>query len=169
MKNVTIGKNISNIGSNAFILCFDLTDVYYGGSKEDWEKIHIASGNEKLLNATIHYNSPMPSEATPTPNPTVTPVPTVKPTADPSAPSVEITEVWDGFVTAKVNNCDDLFAQVILAVYNKNGALIEMQESYNFGEVIFLSENLQNVDIKVMLWSDTDSMKPLAETAEISL
>ena len=127
----------------------------------------------------------MPSEATPTPKPTPTPtakptstpkptvtptpVPTVKPTADPSAPPVEITEVWGEFVTVKVNNCDDPFAQVILAVYNKNGALIDMQQSYNFGEVIFLSENLQNADIKVMLWSDTDNMKPLAETAEMNL
>ena len=58
---------------------------------------------------------------------------------------------------------------MILAVYNKNGALIDMREYYNFGEMTFYSENLQNADIKVMLWSDTDSMKPLAEPAEMSL
>ena len=123
----------------------------------------------------------MPSEATPTPTPkptstqkptptqTPTPIPTVKPTVDPTAPSVEITEVSDGFLTAKVSNCDDLFAQVILAVYNKNGVLIDMRQSYNFGEVYLFSNYLQNANIKVMLWSDTDSIKPLAETAEMSL
>ncbi len=75
----------------------------------------------------------------------------------------------DYIVTAKVNNCDDFDAQVILAVYNKNGALIEMQNYYNFGDVLFFSENLKNTNIKVMLWSDMDSMKPLAEPAEMSL
>ncbi len=72
-------------------------------------------------------------------------------------------------MTAKVNNCDDTDAQVILAVYNKNGTLIEMQQYYNFGEMIFYSDYLQNTNIKIMLWSDTDSIKPLAEIAEMSL
>ena len=115
----------------------------------------------------------MAGGATPTPKPTPTqkptPIPTAKPTADPSAPSVEITEVSDYIVTAKVNNCNDFDAQVILAVYNKNGALIEMQKYYNFGDVTFFSANLQNANIKVMLWSGTDNIKPLAETAEMSL
>ena len=114
--------------------------------------------------------TPTPTQKpTSTPKPTLTPLPTAKPTADPSAPSVEITEVLDYIVTAKVNNCDDFDAQVILAVYNKNGALIEMQNYYNTGDVMFLSENLQNADIKVMLWSDMNGIKPLAEPAEMSL
>ena len=187
LKSVYVPKSVEKIGY--FEGCDNLADVYYEGSKNEWDLISIVynegyyGDSSSLLNANIHYNSPMPSEATPTPKPTpistptptpkptVTPtsVPTAKPTADPSAPSVEITEVWGEFVTVKVNNCDDPFAQVILAVYNKNGALIDMQQSYNFGEVIFLSENLQNADIKVMLWSDTDNIKPLAEIAEMSL
>ncbi len=187
LKSVYIPRSVEKI--ELFYGCENLTDVYYEGSKSEWDLINIVYSDEDddspLLNANIHYNSPMPGEATPTPKPTPTPtqkptptptqkptptpVPTVKPTADPSAPSVEITEVWDDFVTAKVSNCDDLFAQVILAVYNKNGALVDMQQSYNFGEVYLFSDYLQNVDIKVMLWSDTDSMKPLAETAEMSL
>ncbi len=189
LKSMYIPRSVKKIGRLPG--CENLTDVYYKGSKSEWDLINIVyheypySEDSSLLNATIHYNSPMPSEATPTPKPTPTPtvkptptpiptskpkpVPTVKPTADPSAPSVEITEVSDYFVTAKVNNCDDPFAQVILAVYNKNGALIDMQQSYNFGEVYLFSDYLQNADIKVMLWSDTDSMKPLAETTEMSL
>ena len=153
--------------------------MYYGGSESEWKEITISKFNDSLPNAMIHYNSTMPSEATPTPKPTPTqnpaptqkptPIPTAKPTADPSAPSVEITEVWNGFVKAKVNNCDDNDAQVILAVYNKNGTLIEMQQYYNFGEMTFYSANLQNVNIKVMLWSNTDSIKPLAESVEMSL
>ncbi len=193
---ITIPKSVNKVMGAAFSYCRNLSDVYYEGTKQDWEKIEINMyegfdggdmyvSNKPLLNATIHYNSPMPGEVTPTPDPTPTPkptptqkpiptqrptsIPTAKPTADPNAPSVEITEVLDYIVTAKVNNCDDFDAQVILAVYNKNGALIEMQNYYNFGEVMFFSENLQNANIKVMLWSDMNGMKPLAEIAEMSL
>ena len=71
-------------------------------------------------------------------------------------------------MTVKVGNCDDAEARVILAIYNKNGALIEMQNN-NSGEATFLSENLRNANIKVMLWSGMDDIKPLAETAELNL
>ena len=181
LNTIYIPNSVTEIINGAFWGCEKLKDIYYGGSKDEWNSINIMSGNDELLNATIHYNSPMPGGATPTPKPTPTqkptpiptqrptPIPTAKPTADPNAPSVEITEVSDYIVTAKVNNCNDFDAQVILAVYNKNGALIEMQKYYNFGDVTFFSANLQNANIKVMLWSGTDNIKPLAETAEMSL
>ncbi len=193
LKDIFIPSSVTSIDIDAFYGCESLTDVYYGGSKENWEKVTVDYGNDSLLNATIHYNSSMPGETKPTPTPTAkptptptakptptptqkptptqrpTPVPTAKPTADPNAPSIEITEVSDYLVTAKVNNYDDFEAQVILAVYNKNGALIEMQNYYAWDEVWFFSTNLQNTNIKVMLWSDMDSAKPLAEPAEMSL
>ena len=35
-----------------------LTDIYYGGTQADWNKISInTAGNTDLLNATIHYGS----------------------------------------------------------------------------------------------------------------
>ena len=176
LKKVGIPKSVKFIKDLAFSDCVNLKDIYYLGTETEWEKIEIGDfDNDPLLNATIHYNSPMPSEATSTPKPTpkpmvtATPIPTAKPTIDPNAPSVEITEVSDYLVAAKVNNYDDFEAQVILAVYNKNGALIEMQNYSAWDEVLFFSTNLQNTNIKVMLWSDMDSAKPLAETAEMSL
>lgn len=33
-----------------------LINVYYGGSEAEWNNIEIRSGNQDLLNATIHYN-----------------------------------------------------------------------------------------------------------------
>ncbi len=173
LKCIEIPNSVISVDRFAFYNCDSLSDIYYGGNKSEWQAIEINSNNDSLLNAAIHYNSTMPGGATPTPKPTPTqkpaPTPTTKPTADPNTPSVEIIEVRNGFVTAKVNNCDDTDAQVILAVYNKNGALIEMQKYYNFGDVTFFSANLQNANIKVMLWSNTDNIKPLAETAEMSL
>ncbi len=176
-----IPRSLKNIGKSNFdYSCPNITDVYYAGSKTEWEQIVIENDNDALSNANIHFMGvdPKPTEkptptptAKPTPIPTAkpTPVPTAKPTADPNAPSVEITEVSDYLVTAKVNNYDDFEAQVILAVYNKNGALIEMQNYSAWDEVWFFSTNLQNTNIKVMLWNDMDSMNPLAEPAEMSL
>ena len=37
--------------------CESLSDVYYAGSREQWESISIAIGNEALLNADVHFYS----------------------------------------------------------------------------------------------------------------
>ncbi len=52
-----ISDGVKNIGVDAFSMCDKLEDVYYQGSKEDWEKISIGDNNYDLLNATIHYNN----------------------------------------------------------------------------------------------------------------
>lgn len=58
LTSITIPKSVADIPSYAFDGCHDLKDVYYKGSKEDWENIEIdEDGNEELLNASIHYNS----------------------------------------------------------------------------------------------------------------
>jgi uncharacterized repeat protein (TIGR02543 family) len=44
-----------NIGSYAFDGCSALRDVYYGGTRKLWEKISVGGGNERLSQATIHY------------------------------------------------------------------------------------------------------------------
>lgn len=51
---VTIPKSVTGIGSNTFYGCENLTTVNYTGTKEEWNKITIKSGNEELLNAVIH-------------------------------------------------------------------------------------------------------------------
>lgn len=55
LKSVTIPKSVTSIGSSAFDGCDSLTDVYYLGSKEEWDNISVASENECLLNSDIHY------------------------------------------------------------------------------------------------------------------
>ena len=44
-----------SIGSNAFDGCSALTDVYYTGTEEQWDTLSISSGNDPLINATIHF------------------------------------------------------------------------------------------------------------------
>ncbi|MGM9551562.1 MAG: leucine-rich repeat domain-containing protein [Clostridia bacterium] len=56
-----IGSSVTSIDNNVFWNCNDLTDVYYVGSEADWANITIGSGNDRLTNANIHYNSSMPT------------------------------------------------------------------------------------------------------------
>lgn len=55
LESITLPKSLSTIESSAFEKCDKLSDVYYGGSKADWNAIKFEEDNEYLLNATIHY------------------------------------------------------------------------------------------------------------------
>lgn len=56
MQSITLPDTIKCINVDAFVGCSNLTDVYYEGTKTQWESIQILNGNETLTNATIHYN-----------------------------------------------------------------------------------------------------------------
>ena len=56
---VTIPVGITQIGYSAFAGCRSLTDVYYNGTRSQWERIEIEEDNEALLNATIHFEDPL--------------------------------------------------------------------------------------------------------------
>lgn len=53
------GNENLEIANYAFYKCDKLTDVYYSGSEEEWNNNVIINetGNEALLNATMHFNS----------------------------------------------------------------------------------------------------------------
>ena len=56
LKAVYIGRGVETIGPWAFFSCSSLTDIYYAGSKAEWEK--ISKGQQWYTsNATIHFNS----------------------------------------------------------------------------------------------------------------
>ena len=61
MNSISIPKTVTRIEKSAFYLCSGLTDVYFGGTKEEWDAL-VASGiesdrNDSLLNAEIHFES----------------------------------------------------------------------------------------------------------------
>ena len=57
LRSVTIPKSVTMIERGAFEACDALLDVYYAGSKTDWEQILIVGGdNNSLWNAAIHYD-----------------------------------------------------------------------------------------------------------------
>ena len=56
LTSVTIPNSVTSIGWSTFYNCTSLKDVYYTGSRNDWNKISIELYNDCLTNATIHYN-----------------------------------------------------------------------------------------------------------------
>ena len=58
LTSVTIPGSVTSIMWGAFLGCKSIKDVYYTGNEIDWNKIKIWNDNDKLTNATIHYNIP---------------------------------------------------------------------------------------------------------------
>ena len=55
LERVSIPASVASIGYAAFYNN-SLTDVYYGGTEEQWKAIQIGEYNETLTRANIHYN-----------------------------------------------------------------------------------------------------------------
>lgn len=51
---LTVPNSVVSIGVNAFLNCSGLNDVYFSGTKEQWDLICISEGNDVLNYATIH-------------------------------------------------------------------------------------------------------------------
>lgn len=54
MVSITIPFGLTAIGKNAFSGCNSLTDVTFGGAREQWDAIRIGAGNDRLLAANVH-------------------------------------------------------------------------------------------------------------------
>ena len=77
LTSVEIPNSVTFIGMYAFNNCDALRDVYYGGSKEQWEQINGINNSDLISETiTIHYNSYAPDAPT-TPEFQVPSAPTV--------------------------------------------------------------------------------------------
>lgn len=87
LESITLSNSVSNIGSSAFYYCDKLKDVYYFGTKDEWNGITIAGNNSSLTNANKHFSDDDEPIEEPTATPTAPPTaaPTVQPTATPTA------------------------------------------------------------------------------------
>lgn len=57
LTSIEIPDSVTSIEDCAFRKCSSLKDVYYTGTKKEWNNISIGSTNEYLTSANIHYNS----------------------------------------------------------------------------------------------------------------
>lgn len=54
LKSVTIPNTLSEIQTNVFLDCYSITDVYFTGTRAEWDALKKNNYNDALLNATIH-------------------------------------------------------------------------------------------------------------------
>ncbi len=64
IESIEIPTSVTSIGDYAFDGCRSITDVYYQGTEEEWNKIDIGTNNTYLTSATIHYNTSRPASDT---------------------------------------------------------------------------------------------------------
>lgn len=57
LTNIFIPSSVTTIEEGAFRYCSGLSSIYYGGNKEQWNKIYIETLNEPILKSAKHYNS----------------------------------------------------------------------------------------------------------------
>ena len=55
LTGATIPDSVTSMGNDAFNGCDSLTDIYYGGTEEQWNQITIGSNNDPLTDAAKHY------------------------------------------------------------------------------------------------------------------
>ncbi|MBO5867690.1 MAG: leucine-rich repeat protein [Oscillospiraceae bacterium] len=65
LQTVTLPASIQSIEKFAFAECTSLTDIYFGGTKEQWESLPVDYNNDILETVTVHYNSVPVIEAVP--------------------------------------------------------------------------------------------------------
>lgn len=67
VKGIVIGKNVSYIGYGAFESCNSLENIYYNGTKEEWDNIYVDEYNARLESCVIYYycdiNNDYPTES----------------------------------------------------------------------------------------------------------
>lgn len=55
LTSITLPESLTNVKYGAFGNIENLPDVYYAGTKEQWNDIHVAGSNDALLNANVHF------------------------------------------------------------------------------------------------------------------
>lgn len=154
LASATIGSGVKRIGNSVFSGCDKLTDIYYNGTQEDWEKIAFNyHQNDELVKATKHY------EPTVTPTTTPTATPTVTPTPEPTD-RVEFERTGDTvsarLIFEKTTPPDEGDIQM-MAAYFENGILKRLETPEINGMTADFS--YMDYDISVYVWDK--NMKPL--------
>ena len=55
IKKLYLPNGLTRVYDSAFADCTGITDIYYCGTKEEWNKIKIEANNDVLTSATLHF------------------------------------------------------------------------------------------------------------------
>lgn len=139
LTSITFPASVKSIESMAFYSAYNLKDVYYGGSKEQWNKIKIDSGNTNLTNATIHY----------------------------ILPSTKTTFKDNQFIVTPKNVPNG--SNIIFACYNGNKMVYVNPYIYAGETTIPFSTTETYDKVKVMVWENLETCVPLCEAENVPL
>ncbi len=135
IKSIFITSEITEIGANNFGR--GLTDVYYEGSKEDWDKIVIGEGND-FSYSEIHYNYDF-EQTTP----------------------IKFLESFGTVFFTAVNV--PAAADVLVVGYNENSEMVFVDEITLKNGYFAEEYDLNDADyLKMFIWDN--GLKPLCET-----
>lgn len=148
LTSATIPDSVINIGHYAFRNCYNLADVYYKGTKEQWETINIGESNTDLYGATIHCND----------GTTITPI-----DWDYTINSVTID---DEGVSVRFSSKSNAKGKLTIALYTENGTLVGtkcIDINPIVSNEIYIQTNTDHVAyVKAFIWEDMANMKPIS-------
>ncbi len=174
LTQIEIPASVTAILSGAFYNT-DITDVYYRGTESQWNTIAIASNNDILDRATIHFETAMPEELEPTP---VLPYKvTVLNLLGAGGTAITAPTENGGFIAevriaeVKPRAGEDYF---ILAAFAGNGELLGVNyasmdiptgSQISFG-MTFPDYGKPIKKIKAFVWDNLNGMTPLSNSVE---
>lgn len=158
LESIIIGNGVTRIGDEAFDCCDKLMDVYYNGTKEQWDAIYVGSENYPLERATIHYNY---AETTPD----TYEISGLQPTDSGVSFTVRTMEAVSGKQAA------------IIACYDENGVFLGLQEkqitAFPDGQerqdVSFDIDKEHTSTVKAFVWNAMEYMMPASHTKTLKL
>ena len=152
LTDVNLPDGVTEIGYGAFENCDSLKNVYYSGSREQWQSIEFYEDNECLTNANIIFNydgAPARIDAF----------------NCRYGNNTLVAEVKFGYVTQA--------GRLYIAVYDAgrlvtlNSTAVTVNDSEKVIELA-ADENYRNYSVKAFLWDNECRLKPLSATAHNS-
>lgn len=141
LEQITFSVGIRKIPNFAFDGCSNLKDLYYNGTRREWNNIMIINtGNGVLKEATIHF--------------------------DESYTESTVTKSGDGLIiNTNVYNVDEPYS--ILIVGYKENKLVTIKEIFYDEQQSSYSLEGDMDEIKVMVWNELSAIKPMCVSEQI--
>lgn len=142
LTSINISEEVTNIEFYAFGNCNNLKNVYYSGTKEEWNSITMENGNESLQNARIYYNGVKPE------------------------PGKEITLSYDNGKIKLGDEYDVKNGAVLIEAKYENGRFTGMK-SYNVTDDTDEIEVSGKTGNRYILWDSKGGMYQLADSVTV--
>ena len=153
LESISIPKSVTIIDDGAFYNCAKLSRIYYGGTKEDWDQVLICDNNSPLERAVIYYTN--------------------KAYTDGSGISyAQVSRVSDKKIVVNIDGEAIQGSKVYVVCYNGNGGYVANAILKSDGTFTYEASksNVNKVSVvKVFVWKNNTSLKPLAKPVTISL